>query len=301
MLSSAGRGVLAMAAVLLLAASAAYGQRPNRSCTVPSASGPEVTEAVTPPVALQPEATSASQIINLGAGREPASRIFHVAVQAGDDEPPPDLRRRLVLVADQMLRSGDKTDSVAFPEPTFGEIRPSGNGKRLSFRVCIQPPAELPAGRYVGILTLEGPPGVEPASVTLTVNAKDGTGFRLAAIVAGVLAFFVLLYKGASDERARRLRQLEAAKVPEKIGEEPNQQYVQARRWGSAAGARLSDPGWLGPTIAAIASTFGVLAAAYANNPAWGETGLLASAIALIGTALAAVGAKELFTASGSR
>ncbi|MDA0167644.1 hypothetical protein OJ998_00980 [Solirubrobacter taibaiensis] len=295
------RGALPTLVVALAAPAVAGGQATSARCPNPSGSAPRYSGPVKTAVSLQPEGSSTSQVINFGSGRKADYRQFNIAVQSGTDDLPPVIDDRLVLVADQMLRVGDTTDSVTFPEPTFSQIKQTGNRKRVRFTACLTPPADLPAGRYVGVITLEGPPGIEPTTVTITANVKDGVGFRIAVVVAGLLAFLVLLYKGANDERGRRLRDLEAANVTRELDGEPNQAYVIAESWSRAAAARLRDPGWLGPSLAAIVSTFGALAAAYLNNPAWGESGLVASATALIGTALAAVGAKELFTASGSR
>jgi len=201
-------------------------------------------------------------------------------------------------VADPIVRTGEKTDSVSFPDPKFSVLRPSGNRKRISFRVCLAQPPDLPAGKYVGVISLDGPQGVDSAAVTVTGNAKDGTGFYLAAGLTGLFAFLVLAYKGTSDERATRMAAV--AQLPDKNPDgTPNADKRNAARWWLAASA-LKSPGWWAPTLVAIAAAVGVLVAAYTDNPAWGENGKVSSAIALIGTGLAAVGAKAIFT-SGNR
>ena len=270
-------------------------------CPIKNAAGTAVGKAVDPPITLQAEPGSASKVINFGADRDPDdSTVFHVTAASGDDALPTDLEKRLELVADPIVRTGEKTDSVSFPEPQFSVVRPSGNRKRLSFRVCLAPPSDLPAGKYVGTIALQGPPGVESATVTITANAKDGKSFWIAAAATAVIAFLVLLYKGTSDARATRIAA--AAALPDGTADEKKtkaDKEEKALSWPRAAGRCLTDPSWYAPTLAALGATFGVLWAAYTDNPAWGESGLLTSAIALIGTGLAAVGAKAIFTPAG--
>ena len=155
-----------MVGALVVPSIAAGQQNPDESCRhpIPNATPLEPADAVDPPVVLQADPRTASQVVNFGADRAPESRIFHVTVQAPDDVVPQDLTPKLEVVPDQMLRTGEKTDSVAFPRPRWGDIRTSRNGRQLSFRVCLQPPQNLPAGQYVSIITLEGPPGVESGS-----------------------------------------------------------------------------------------------------------------------------------------
>jgi hypothetical protein len=294
-------GVIGTALLVGLSAQAAAGSAAAEDlCPIKNAAGTAVGEPVDPPIALQAEPGSASQVINFGADRKPESKVFHVTAASGEDTLPKDLEKRLELVADPIVRTGEKTDSVSFPEPEFSLVKPSGNRKRLSFRVCLAPPSDLPAGKYVGTIALEGPPGVDSATVTITANAKDGQGFWIAAVATAVLAFLVLFYKGAGDTRATRMTA--AAALPDESDDEKAakaKKEDEALSWARAAWRCLIDPSWYAPTLAAIGATFGVLWAAYTDNPAWGESGLLTSAIALIGTGLAAVGAKAIFTPAG--
>ncbi len=65
--------------------------------------------------------------------------------------PPPGLpaalEDHLELVADEIVRSGETTDSVSFPDPKFSALKLSGNRKRITFRACLDPPEDLPAGK----------------------------------------------------------------------------------------------------------------------------------------------------------
>jgi hypothetical protein len=48
-----------------------------------------------------------------------------------------------------------------------------GGRKRVTFTVCTDG-SDLPAGRYTGLVTVDGPAGMESAAVTMTANAKNG-------------------------------------------------------------------------------------------------------------------------------
>lgn len=291
-----------VAIALVVPTSVASGQQPGKAgelCPVPNAAGTAAGDPIKPAITLQADPQSSAKVVNFGADREPESVAFRINVPS---VLPKDVEKRLELVADPIVRTGETTESVSFPDPRYSALRVSGNRKRISFRVCFDPPKDLPAGKYTGQVVLEGPPGVDSADVTVTLNAKDGLGFWIGMVATGLLAFLVLLYKGASDERATRMAAAE--KLPDTLDDgTPNQAKTKAKtdatRWLSAAWACIWNPGWAFPTLFAVGAAFGVLFAAYANNPSWGESGFLSSVAALIGTGLAAVGARAILTPSG--
>lgn len=207
----------------------------------------------------------------------------------------PTYAKRLEVAAEPFVTSSETGDTITFSEPTFSKLEVSGNGKRITFKMCIDPPNDLPAGKYVSTVTLEGPPSVEAAAMTLTLNAKDGGGFIAAALLTAALAFLVLLYKGAGEKRSLLLAA--AQKQPEA---QRDAAVKDAEGWRGPIWSCLGDLGWLVPTLAAIISAFALLYAAYDANPAWGEGGFVTNAIALVGTGLAAVGAKTVFTQTPS-
>jgi hypothetical protein len=239
-------------------------------------------------VSLQADPQSANRSVNLGSDRE--AEEIPLRVNASRTLPK-NFAKLLDIAAEPFISTSETGDTVTFSEPTFSELKLSGNGKRITFKMCLNPPNNLPAGKYVSTVMLEGPPPVEGAVMTVTLNAKDGGGFIIAAIVTAAIAFLVLLYKGAGEKRAASIAR--APKAPEA---ERKQAEKEAEEWGKAIKQCLSDLGWLVPTVASILSAFALLYAAYANNPAWGEGGLVASAIALVGTGLAAVGVRTVFT-----
>jgi hypothetical protein len=246
-----------------------------------------------PPIALQAEAASAAKVVNLGTDREAEELTFHVAISP---KAPPNFESQLGVVAEQFSNSSETGDTVTFEEPSFSKPEVSGNGKRVTFIMCVDAPNDLPAGKYTTAVLLEGPPSVEPAVMTVTLNAKNGGIFLWLSIATAFVAAFVLLYKSAGEKRNRCLA--EAAKKP--AGNERDTALEKAKSWRAPLGECLGDLGWWVPTIAAVGGAFTALYAAYAANPAWGEGGVVPSAIALIGTGLAAIGAKTVFTQASS-
>jgi hypothetical protein len=249
-----------------------------------SGGSPATGKPIDPPIKFHavPPATTR----NFGSDRKRVDAVFKLTT---DKALPKGIEQRLELVADPMLRVGDTTDSASFPEPTFSRLWVSQNRTEIRFRTCLDPTNDLPAGKYVGIISLEGPSGVESTAVTITANAKDGGVFRLSAIGSLVLAFFILLYKGADGERARL--KMEAEKLPD---DEPRTAALRAaENFWRAAWTTLKDPRWLVPTLFAVGGAGGALWAIYDANPSWGEAGPVTSAFAIIGAALAAIGARE--------
>jgi hypothetical protein len=244
--------------------------------------------AVKRKVALQAEPASASKVVNLGDDREAEEVTLHATVSP---KAPPNFEKQLGVVAEPFANTSETGETVTFPEPTFSKPKLSGNGKRVTFTMCVDAPNDLPAGKYATTVLLEGRPPTEPAVMTVTLNAKDGHGFILAAGLTALLSFLILLYKSAGEKRTLLLA--EAEKAPEN---ERADAVEKARGWWGPIWGCLKDLGWWVPTVAAVVSAFAVLYAAYAANPAWGEGGIVTSAIALIGTGLAAVGAKTVFT-----
>lgn len=293
--------IFALSALVL--PSAATASDSGSHCTVENAAGPEMASApATAPrghgkkgkqqnpleLSLQADPQSANRVVNLGADREPEEIALTVNASP---EIPEGYEKQLEVVAEPFSNSSETADTVSFAEPTFSKLRVSGNRKRITFTMCVDPPNNLPAGKYVSAVTLEGPPPTEGATMTITINGKDGGGFIFAAVLTALLAFGVLLYKGAGERRTVLLA--EAEKLP---GGQREAAMKAAERWRPAIKGCLFDLGWLVPSIASVAAAFALLYAAYANNPAWGEGGIVTNAIALIGTGLAAVGAKTIFT-----
>lgn len=279
-----------LAAVAQATASASH--RVPGDCLAPgSADTTAGGNPIEPAIKFQavPQATTR----NFGSDRKPVDAVFKLTTESAL---PKDIEKRLELVADPILRVGDTTDSAAFPEPSFSALRVSQDRKTIRFRVCLDPTNDLRAGKYVGTISLEGPPGVDASTVTVTANAKDGGVFTWSAIISLLLAFFIMLYKGANEERVRL--KAEAEKLPETDDAEKQTKasaLTTADKYFPAAWSTLKDPRWLIPTLFAVGAAGGALWGIYDANPAWGEAGPITSAFAIIGAALAAIGAKAIF------
>ncbi|MFL5874254.1 MAG: hypothetical protein ACJ75T_12395 [Solirubrobacterales bacterium] len=299
---------------------AAGGEGTERTCELPNAAGTAVERAAAPSqtqgvekhqgkgtrgkaaagsaaakrrIALQAEPASANRVVNLGTDREAEEVTLHVTVSS---KAPPNFEKHLGVVAEPFANTSETGDTVTFSEPTFSTPELSENRKRVTFTMCVDAPNDLPAGKYTSLVLLEGPPSVEPAVMTVTINAKDGGIFLWLSVGTALLAAFVLLYKSAGEKRTLLLA--EAQKIESE--DEREDALEKARSWRCPIWDCIKDLGWWVPTVAAVGSAFAVLYAAYAANPAWGEGGIVPSAIALIGTGLAAVGAKTVFTQSSS-
>lgn len=264
-------------------AAATQGRLP---CVMGNAAVNPGRKAVDRAVQLAAEPSSQSKVRNLGADRDPESVIFTITATPAL---PDGVENRINLVADTIVRTGQESaETVTFPDPLFSRLEVSPNRQRIRFRVCLNPPNDLPAGSYTGVVDIEGPVGLEATAVTVTLNARNGLLFLIGAFLTLVLAFATLTYKSASDRRTKTI---------EKATTDAEKRNAQA--WKPAFEHTFRDVGWWFATVAALATSFGALFALYRDNPAWGGEDWGAVA-ALIGTGLAAVGAKAIFTPSGS-
>ena len=110
---------------------------------------------VTPPVVLSPESNSTAKVVNFDAGRDGKTALLHVKV---DPALPPNAERSLRVETDQLANSGNpNAETVDFPDLEFTTLDVSPNRQRISFRVCLNPSKHLPAGRYSGAVSLDGP------------------------------------------------------------------------------------------------------------------------------------------------
>jgi hypothetical protein len=228
-------------------------------------------KALSSPVVLSPATGSAQRIVNFGESRKTkiVRRLTFIA-----DKPLPDTVTAQQLNFDALVsRAGETLESTDFPDPTFSEPRISPDRQAITFDACLDP-GSIPAGKYVGSITLSGPPGVSAASVALTVNAKTATWFYAGAGLALVAAFILLVVKDAAAYRSK------TTPVPS---------------WGHSFAHPLGDPIWWVTTVFALGAAFGTLWAVYANNPAWGS-GEFSDVSALIGAAFAAVGGHTIIS-----
>lgn len=263
---------VALGAIGLLILSAASAHAANTPCNR-SLNDAKAGATLDPPVVLAPTPQSAQKQLNFDTSRQP-KMIRNINV-ASDKPLPNDLTKDQINYDAVLSRSGDTLESTDFPDPTFTDPTISPDRRTLAFSACLSPKG-IPAGKYVGAISVGGPAGLGAASINLTVNAKDGTLFLIGLIVALVLAFVLLLLKDAS------------AAFP-----------ASGSKWKPALLVPLGDLRWWAATIVALGSAFGILYAAYANDPAWGSTGLGAVA-SLVASGLAAIGGQSILKSFSS-
>jgi hypothetical protein len=259
-------------------------------CTVSNASGKAGGEKIKPPVVLETDAGSLNRTVNIGSDREEEVISLRVDVPKGLKKRK--LVKRMELVAEPFTKTHETAESASITDIKFSKLDLSGDGKRIAFLMCVDPPSGLDAGKYTSVVTLEGPPGMVAATMTVTLNGKDGGTFLTWLLITAAIAFLALLYKGASEKRSAAIAEAEK----ETDDAERDAALKKAERWWASVWSCLKDPGWLVPTIAAVVGSFGALWAIYDNNPAWGENGAVTSGLALIGAGLTAVGVKTIFT-----
>lgn len=232
-----------------------------------SANAPALSSAI----ALTAAPGSAQRIVNFGTSRatKMVKRLTFTADKPLPDSLTPDQLNFDALVS----RAGDTLESTDFPDPTFSQPRISQDRQSVRFAVCLNP-GSIPPGKYVGSVTLSGPPGLSAASLSLTVNAKTATLFYIGSVLSLIVAFLLLVLKDAAAYKK--------ANAP--------------RNWGHSFLHPLIDPVWGATTLVALGAAFGTLYAVYAGNPAWGSGGF-SDIAALIGAGFAAVGGHTIITA----
>jgi hypothetical protein len=268
-------------------------QAQEDECSVANASGKAGGKKVKKAVTLETDAGSLNRTVNLGSDRELEAIRLRVNVPKGLTKKK--LVKRMELAAEPFTKVHETAEAAIVTDIEFSELNVSGDGKRITFDMCVDPPNGLDAGKYTSVVTLEGPRGVSPATMTVTLNGKDGGVFVAALFVTALLSFLVLLYKGASEMRATAI----AAAKKETDADKRKTDLEKAEKWWGHVGKCVTSPGWLVPTFAAIGAAFAILWAAYDGNPAWGESGPVTSGLALLGAGLAAIGAKTIFTPGG--
>jgi hypothetical protein len=221
-------------------------------------------------ITLAPDARSAQRIVNFDASR--ATKVVHHVTFTADKPLPASVTPQQLSFDAFLARAGDTLESTDFPDPTFSQPRISRDRQSITFDICLKPDS-IPPGKYVGSVTLSGPPGLSPASVALTVNAKTDTLFYLGSLISLLVAAGLLLLKDAAAYK----------------------QKDATITWLKAFLHPVEDPLWWATAIAALAAAFGTLYAVYAANPAWGSGGF-SDIASLIAAGFAAVGGATILS-----
>jgi hypothetical protein len=177
-----------------------------------------------------------------------------------------------VDIPKRFARNGPGLTTQYLPEPEFSKPRILQHGTLIAFTLCVNA-SHTPAGSYVGQVIVGGPKGVQPATIAVTLNAKDEIEFIVGSIVAGVIAVLLLLLRGIKVRMEKPVATNETAPTA-----------------GKALGITLKDLlGFWVPTIVAVAAALVAMLQVYDANSSWGADAT-SSLIALGGTALSAAG-----------
>jgi hypothetical protein len=249
---------------------------PNCSRDISTTSLPQTpTPAATAAEAKTPslESTGPADPINVGGGEGTASTdiVLTASPALAATITPPLIT---IDIPQRFRRSGNKLATEYLPDPTFSSPRIIESRKVISFRLCFDTNKVAP-GSYIGQVVVSAP-GIQPATVAVTLNDKNTWLFVFGGIGA-VLAAFTLLWFQAAQTKWQQ--QAAAEKSVRKALREPFSDLF--RFWG--------------PTVFAILAAAAAMWQVYSADPAWGaDWGT--SVIALVGTAIAAAGLGTLLS-----
>jgi hypothetical protein len=172
-------------------------------------------------------------------------------------------------VPQRFARTGAGLSTSYLPEPTFSLPRILEHGKLVAFTLCVNA-NQIGAGTYVGQVIVGGPVGVQPATIAITLNAKDETEFIVGLIGAVIVAFALMLMRGMKLNHV--------------------QVDGDQRTFPEALQVTLKEyMGFWGATIIGIGAAVAAMLQVYDSNVSWGADSI-SSLLALMGTAISAAG-----------
>ena len=119
-----------------------------------------------------------------------------ITVSASPALPPGVTPEEITLdIPKRFARSGPGLPSAYLPNPTFSLPRILEHGTLVAFTLCVNA-SSISAGSYVGQVIVGGPAGVQPATVAVSLNAKDEVEFLVGLFLAAVVALWLLLMRG---------------------------------------------------------------------------------------------------------
>jgi len=304
---------------LAMAANASAEELCPRS--IGSASGPMAT--IKPKVALS--ASGPAEAINIGGAR--GIGTTDITVTASPALPSSVTPEQITLdIPKRFVRTGQGLPPVYLPNPTFSMPRILEHGTLVAFTLCVDA-SKISAGSYIGQVIVGGHPGIQPATVAITLNAKDEVEFIVGLVLAAIAAFLLLVLRGmkvnldklkateaaaeATIKEARAKEKLALVKgaraqergendvvAAEKMVEEEEKGRAEAASMcvnqrkpvGKAIADTAKDPlGFWAPTLVAVGAAVVAMLQVYDANASWGAD-TIASLLALGGTAITAAG-----------
>jgi len=262
--------------------------RAEKSCPAPTpalrvnpASPPAEGAEIKPTVAFS--SSGPAEPINMGGLR--GTGTTDIAVAASPALPASVTSADITVdIPKRFARNGPGLTTQYLPEPEFSKPRVLQHGTLIAFTLCVDA-SHTDAGSYVGQVIVGGPKGVQPATVAITLNAKDETKFIVGIILAGLLALILLFIRGVKVR-------MEKPAIPAQpaTATQPAKPAQPALTLGTALLATGGDIlGFWVPTIFAVAAALAAMFQVYDANPSWGADAT-SSLIALGGTAISAAG-----------
>jgi hypothetical protein len=298
-------GLVACAAAVLTVAGQFDSETEGPKCTRKPGQG--VTgERLDKTVKLVPD--TPGEVVNFGGSEE---REFVDVVLNATPALPSELRANELRleVLRRFTRGSTTLRREAAPVPTFTNPRISRSRDRVTFTICLSGD-DLAAGTYTGSVSVEGPPGLSPASISITENAKNSALALIGGGGAILAAFVFLVLRGAASrqitEKESHVEEIEkiAAAVPEQADAHAKvEQLVRAkpppkRHVTAYLGDVFKDLNWWVTTLVALGLATGTIIAIYQANPSWGAD-TWGSIAALVGPVFSAVGVQSVVTSLG--
>jgi hypothetical protein len=168
----------------------------------------------------------------------------------------------------RFARSGAGLTSSYLPSPTFSPPEILEHGKVIAFTLCVDA-TKVEAGSYVGQVIVDGPPGIQAATVAITLNAKDQETFVIGLAAAILVAIALMLLRGVKGN-------YDGQGAPKDIGKAFRETMTEYFGFWTATAIGIG---------AAVAAMLQV----YDSNVSWGAD-TVSSLLALGGTAISAAG-----------
>lgn len=238
---------------------------PDRECSAKYGSSNQSGEKLATPVTLESEGPA--DPINMGGLR--GTGMTDITVNASPPLPQSVSPEEITIEAPKRIARNESGLSTAYlPDPTFSKPRIIEHGKVIAFTMCVDA-SEASAGSYVGQIIVGGPEGIKPATVAVTLKAKDSELFTFGIVLAGILALALLAIRSIKMDY-------------EKLGEPKT-------LWPAVVATAKDILRFWVPTVFAIGAAVVAMIQVYDSNVAWGAD-TTASLIALGGTAVSAAG-----------
>jgi hypothetical protein len=276
------------------------------SCTVQPGSftpGP----AVTPPITLTPDLPAPT--VNFGGGR--GWKPIDVVLKASRPLPASFKLNQLDLeMIHRLVRQGDTATTAAAAVVRFTPPKLNPRRDMITFTICLNSQG-IDAGHYTGTVVAEGPDGIEPATLSVSANAKDSGLFHLVVVIAGILVLFLLAWRGATVTQNDHAKEVARAVSPAgkaaagdttvsaDVADMAAKVTAANARWHLKSDTLTNPFFWVSTVVSAafaVAAAFTI----YSQNTAWGSDPAVDS-FAVASAVLAAAGFSSLLATGAGK